>query len=553
MTGWKDHFFHENKLFNLSSSEDWLLDNIDKDVQLNAHLALAISQSNVIVVCDGSYYKEHAAGGAGWYIETLDQARITSGDCISPGPAKAQSSARSELVGILASIMHINYICERFDIQQGNVALYCDNERSVKALNANHGIIKNSRKNFDMFQSIHMAIQHSTVQWSFHHIRGHQDDELDFNQLSRPQQLNVLADLKAKEAVLRGVESGIISTYRRRSLPYSTCDIMVADNKGNMEQVTTHLQKSIQNHCSTLKLRKYWLNKHQLIQWESKIDWELKRHSHKNSTKSRNRWLCKHSTGFCGVEKMLLRYKYQAHSTCPRCGASQESTSHVLQCNDDSACQLWDNEVDTLNKWMIEKKGQPNLAKVIVDNLHSWKYRLPKSNALPHCHTLRKAIIHQDRIGWKQFIEGFWDSNWRECQQQHFDNIQSPSSSLLLLSKVQRRIWKIAWLMWEHRNHHLHETSHSIPAIEQTAIDEEIRNEWNIGISALTERHRHLFNGSLEEKSQKKYHTKRIWLSTVWSARETVDRNHLANNQVHTDTTTRLRFEQWKRKQNITG
>ena len=286
-------------------------------------------------------------------------------------------------------------------------------------------------------------------------------------------------------------------------------------------------------------------------EFQNMIDWDLKHVSHKNSTKNTNRWLCKHSTGFCGVGKMLLRYKYQSHSTCPQCGVSQETTSHVLQCKDAAACALWDNEVEKLKDWMVKKKVEPNLANIISKNLHAWKYRLPLSQSLPANNLLRTAIQQQDRIGWKQFMEGFWSIKWKECQQQHFNNINSPTSSLLLLSKVQRRVWRIAWLMWEHRNHHLHDKISSCPVVEQTAINDEVKNEWNLGLSTLLDRYRYLFNGTLDVKLQKSYHSKRLWLASVWTAQETVDINHLVNNQLQTDTTIRLRFEKWKRRQQI--
>ena len=162
----------------------------------------------------------------------------TSSGNVTPGPPKAQSLARSELFGILGSIMHVNYICSRFDIQQGSVSLHCDNEGSIKAVRTQHSFIKNSRKNFDMFQSIHSALQLSPVQWSFHHIHGHQDDEYGFEALSRVQQLNVLADLKAKEMATNSIETGSLTQYRDRSLPYMLVEIKIADDRGKTSQAS---------------------------------------------------------------------------------------------------------------------------------------------------------------------------------------------------------------------------------------------------------------------------------------------------------------------------
>ena len=546
LTGWSEHYFHDNPLLNLQSDEEWMISNIDCEVNLNASLALAMSQGQAIVVSDGSFYQSYQAGGAGWYIETIDRSYLTWSNCIAPGAATAQSSPRSELTGILGSIMHCNYICSRFGIQDGKITLFCDNEGSIKSLRSLHTIIKNSRRNFDMFQSIRRAVNYSPLQWNFEYVPGHQDECYDFEALSRPAQLNVLADLKAKEVVLEAVENNSLDAFRLHSLPYMTSEVRVVDMEGKIQPIHSHLQKSIKHHCSTVNIRKYWIKKHQLETMTSKLDWELKTKSHTNSSKSINRWLSKHSTGFCGVGKMLVRYKYQTHSTCPRCGQTQESTSHVLQCKDETACSLWDSELAKLQSWMIKQKVQPDLAKQLVLYLNAWKYRTPKPRVLPANSLLRKAILHQDRIGWKQFIEGFWARSWRDSQTAYFASINSPNSSMLLLSKVQRRIWHIAWEMWSQRNDHLHGDSSSTPVVEQRAINTEIATEWETGAAMLPVRHQHLFQGTLQQCLQKSYHNKRTWLASVWSAREMIDVNYLANNPSTTDATCRLRYIQWK-------
>ena len=66
--------------------------------------------------------------------------------------------------------------------------------------------------------------------------------------------------------------------------------------------------------------------------------------------------------------------------------------------------------------------------------------------------------------------------------------------------------------MWEHRNNHLHGGKSSIPEVERQAINDEVTNEWNIGISALPAHHQHLFRGTLQEKLRKVTITKEFGL-----------------------------------------
>ena len=99
-----------------------------------------------------------------------------------------------------------------------------------------------------------------------------------------------------------------------------------------------------------------------------------------------------------------------------------------------------------------------------------------------------------------------------------------------------------------HRNKYLHDTCNSASTTEQTAINEEIEFEYNIGISTLAVRHRHLFQVPLQAKLCISYHSKRVWLANVWSAREMDNENYLRNNPSNATTNTiRFRYDQWKK------
>jgi hypothetical protein len=82
-----------------------------------------------------------------------------------------------------------------------------------------------------------------------------------------------------------------------------------------------------------------------------------------------SKWL----SGFCGVGIMLVRYAYQKHSKCPRCGIDNETTSHIIQCQHPDAINLWMTEVNSLYQWMQQHLGHPELASIIKDLLLEWQ------------------------------------------------------------------------------------------------------------------------------------------------------------------------------------
>ena len=187
-------------------------------------------------------------------------------------------------------------------------------------------------------------------------------------------------------------------------------------------------------------LREYWIKKKDLDTTAHQIDWKLRNKSIANLSAGEQRWWCKHTTGCCGVGTMLVKYKYQDHDNCPRCGQPAETTSHLLQCKGFGFHLLWKDEIDKLQEWMLKQNLHPEIQSIVTKYLHTWRHNQQPTFS-PSNLTLQDALHEQRHIGHLQFIEGFWSSKFQQCQCTHLINIKSLQSSQLLLSKTQRRIW----------------------------------------------------------------------------------------------------------------
>ena len=155
--------------------------------------------------------------------------------------------------------------------------------------------------------------------------------------------------------------------------------------------------------------------------------------------------------------------------------------------------------------------------------------------------------MHEQRhICHLQFIEGFWSTKFNQCQTHHLKNINTTQSSQLLLSKVQRRIWKVAWSLWAHRNNFLHDRNKSFHPQEIKDIVKEITFEKNKGLSTLSNKFDTLFSKSLQQILEQSHINKLHWLVTVWTARELVNPAYLYENTANADPLTRQRYFKWK-------
>lgn len=99
------------------------------------------------------------------------------------------------------------------------------------------------------------------------------------------------------------------------------------------------------------------------------------------------------------------------------------------------------------------------------------------------------------------------------------------------MSRLQRKIWQIPWLMWNNCNEILH-NNHTY---ELQAIDKEIQEEYSLGIHNLNIiRYQHLFATPLPIRLKQSLTSKQKWLSSIWATRDKLPdtqpqtRNHIA-------------------------
>lgn len=88
-----------------------------------------------------------------------------------------------------------------------------------------------------------------------------------------------------------------------------------------------------------------------------------------------------------------------------------------------------------------------------------------------------------------------------------------------LFTLFQRRIWQIAWDLWEHRNNLLHNEGNRAHRKEVEDLNSAIESEWEKGRDTLPQCYNSLFNTTLQILLDKSQHSKQQWLNSVWTAR----------------------------------
>ena len=228
----------------------------------------------------------------------------------------------------------------------------------------------------------------------------------------------------------------------------------------------------------------------------------------------------KWNSDFCATGKNLQRRREQSHSACPSCGASGETTSHILQCPHPSVRSKWNATVAGLEQWMKSQQTAPDISNIVVANLHGWCSHQPPityAGPLPY---LSEACSRQASIGWESFLRGFPASSWIYAQQDHYNRISSKRTGKRWLSELIKKLWSVSWDMWRFRNGILHSKSPDAPTNLTFLLTAAIITELNHGGRLLPPSCTYLFSTTMSALLNTSINNKKLWLATVWSARD---------------------------------
>jgi hypothetical protein len=186
----------------------------------------------------------------------------------------------------------------------------------------------------------------------------------------------------------------------------------------------------------------------------SDIHWDAMKRALTSVPLARRLFITKHATGMCGVGKFMRLWGKRDTDSCPRCGAS-ENTSHVWKCPQEQATQVWDLSLQKLQEWMVDVGTLPDMRDSILHYLDTWR----SANSI----TLRRTTFNcsfqdfQGECGWQSFLEGFNTKDWATMQHSFHSSRQASRNGWRWLSELIKKLWATAWDQWEHRNAVLHD------------------------------------------------------------------------------------------------
>ena len=479
-------------------------------------------ESNDLIGCTDSSVKNNIAT-ASFAFQAVDKEILLQGDVIIPGYSSIQCPYRGEMGGAAAALHYLQTVMEYKEISSGSIRFGCDSDGVV-----NIGLTQTSQTNSvaDHYDLIRLCRKSRTdmspVKIVPVTVQGH-TDKLHRSKTAM-EKLNILCDQRATRMRKRVVQQNLATQPGHIQFWQLSYKGMPINSK---------LESSLKDLIHVDQSLDYWTKQSTNPLKPSttgNIDWKAIGTAMKESSLYKRHFVSKHSTGHCGVGKMMKRWGFRTDDSCPRCKSPNESALHVIICPHASASKLWLEQIEALKTWMKVQKTKGDIITAIVRNLK----KLRKMGGIYGHHykdnRLRLAITAQNQIGWDHFMMGRISKLWSTLQSQHYQAIKSRRTGERWATNLLKQIWNIHWSMWNHRNEVLHSTGNH-PVLGSRRFDKEISRELKKGCALLHSTERYLFAVTMDDVKEWTAIRKQKWLRTVSAARYSSSVRHQSTQQ----------------------
>ncbi len=110
---------------------------------------------------------------------------------------------------------------------------------------------------------------------------------------------------------------------------------------------------------------------------------------------------------------------------------------------------------------------------------------------------------------------GRLSTKWMDAQQKYLESIGKRTTGKWWTVAIISKLWDIAWDMWQHRNHVIHNTLHPKKQLEMELLGLQVNEWYEQGPEELLIRDRNLFQKSVETILKGTGNEQEQWVTSV--------------------------------------
>ncbi|KAL3788945.1 hypothetical protein HJC23_000229 [Cyclotella cryptica] len=377
-------------------------------------LIRALERGSLVACHDGSYMptQDNTRCSAATLFLCTHTGKIASATYCERTQPEVASNYRGELIGGVTATIILRALSLLVQCPvHGTVEIYCDNMGVVLHGNSRHRTLPERQTQSDLILLLRHNLDLLECDVRYVHVYGHLDDQTSFDQLTLPQQLNVMADKLAKECLLAHIaQKSAYGPY----YPGELLDIRIGGRKA-----TNSIRDLLYETWGTKTAIPLFARRNIVCRYHySKIAWDHVGRAMEAYPQMFNLWVTKHVSGFSGTNKQLSRYDGTTVNRCPCCGHNDESTAHITRCLNPGRQRIFQQSVDTLLDWMERTHCDVNLIECLEQYLSLRGEGSMTLIAAPFPR-LSQWAMDMDLLGWDNFLEGRICSSLLTYKRQH--------------------------------------------------------------------------------------------------------------------------------------
>jgi len=417
----------------------------------------------------------------------------------------------------LAIVTQLAILEDKFGITQGSCVIGCDGMEALRmATHGNRDWLSVTNKQSDMLSATVATVDTLSVTITPLHIKGHQDDHVQYNDLDRLARMNVDMDRLAKETLHHLAQSPTIlhDDYDRHPLSF----ILPRVDKTTVHQ---NMKDELYNSIMAPKLLSYWIEKKRITNGnQSNICWQSQQKANRLAPSGFRRFISKWTSNMIASGHNMKKWKMRPYSNCPFCNTEDEDRNHILVCQHVEAISGWNDALSTYISNLVKLDTCPYLIAAIQIELQTERRGETPIVVNRYPLQLHSAIVAQRQIGWRSFTEGLLCKEFVTYQSNYYKDVQSMRTGKAWAHKAIRKSWQFLFHVWENRNNKLHQTDKIRELGGRRDLIASITSERNIGLHSLPPHDfSSYFSGSNEELLKQNTEFLRMWLSVIRNAR----------------------------------
>ena len=421
----------------------------------------AIQDGSIFAVTDGSYMKEHFPDvcSAAFVLECQQGRGRIVGSFVEK--SSAACAYRGELLGLMA--IHLLLLAANKvqpDIQ-GYVTIFSD---CLGALNKVAHLpwdrIPSKSSHSDVLKNIMTNCSSITFSLHYCHVKAHQDDDIDFNLLSIPAQLNCRMDAKAKQAILDLDKDNL---PRQENFPLEPVAVYAGEEKLT-SSTSAHLH--FWTYRETARSAFHELGVLFANQFDE-VDWPAVYHSLYEVPRMFSIWACKQVMDMAPTNYNQRHYKVDHDTSCPSCGCKEETCAHILDCEEAGRVDCMNRSIDNVDTWLRESGTDSRVRQLIVAYAKGrGGMSMIELTRIDDTRFMRVAAS-QDTIGWRRFMEGMISKEWITLQREHYTIFGGKYTPEIWAQQLVIKLLEVTHGQWLYRNIQVHDSSTGLLATQR--------------------------------------------------------------------------------------